>query len=83
MGLNNTIHWCMIMIKKEDIRRAIKTFGEWDNKSNWIKPTDVFKHHTLEKSDNALKTAQYIMKIMEDPKVKDSSMLMITMEHCG
>ena len=58
------------MIKKEDIRRAINTFKEWDNNHVWDKPTDVFKHHTLEKSENALRTAQYILKIMEDPKAR-------------
>ena len=58
------------MIKKEDIKRAIKTFKEWDNKQLWDSPTDIFKHHTLEKSENALKTAEYILKIMEDQSIK-------------
>ena len=61
----------MTMIKKEDIKKSIKTFKEWDNKSLWNKPTGIFKQHTLEKSENALKTAQYILRIMEDPKAKD------------
>ena len=62
------------MIKKEDIKRAIKTFKEWDNKQLWDSPTDIFKHHTLEKSENALKTAEYILKIMEDQTIlKDKS----------
>ncbi len=61
----------MLMIKKEDIRRAIKTFKEWDNKKLWDIPTEIFKNHTLEKSENALKTAEYILRIMEDPKARD------------
>lgn len=61
----------MLMIKKEDIRRAIKIFKEWDNKKLWDAPTGIFKHHTLEKSENALKTAEYILKIMEDPKARN------------
>lgn len=58
------------MIKKEDIRKAIRTFKEWDNQKLWDVPTEVFKHHTLEKSENSLKTAQYILKIMDNPKIK-------------
>ena len=58
------------MIKKEDIKRAIKTFKEWDNNRLWNTPTEVFKHHTLEKSENALKTAEYILRIMEDLSIK-------------
>lgn len=61
----------MPMIKKEDIRRAIKTFKEWDNNKLWNTPSEVFKHHTLEKSENALKTAEYILRIMEDSKARD------------
>ncbi len=60
----------MLMIKKEDIRRAIKTFKEWDNKNLWDKPKDVFIQHTMQKSENSLQTAKYILKIMEDPKTK-------------
>lgn len=56
------------MIKKEDIKRAIKTFREWDNKNSWKTPTKIFKHHTLSKSENAKRTASYILKIMENPK---------------
>jgi len=59
------------MIKKEDIKRAIKTFNEWDNEKMWSTPTEIFKHHTLSKSENAKRTAVYILKIMEDPKVKE------------
>lgn len=59
------------MIRQEDIRRAIKTFKRWDNDRLWNTPTEIFKHHTLEKSENSLKTAKYILKIMEDPKIKD------------
>lgn len=59
------------MIKKEDIKRAIKAFKEWDNKGVWDKPAEIFKRHTLEKSENALKTAEYILKIMEDSKTRD------------
>ena len=59
------------MIKKEDIRKAISLFKEWDNNHIWDNPTDVFKNHTLNKSDNAKKTAAYILKIMEDKSVND------------
>ena len=59
------------MIKKEDIKRAIKTFKEWDNKNLWDTPTEVFKHHTLNKSENAKTTARYRLKIMEDSKLKE------------
>ena len=59
------------MIKKEAIRRAIKTFKEWDNEKLWDIPAEVFKQHTLQKSENALKTAKYILRIMEDPKARD------------
>jgi len=59
------------MIKKEDIKRAIKTFKEWDNKGIWNSPTEIFKQHTLSKSENAKKTASYILRIMEDPKLND------------
>ena len=59
------------MIKKEDIKRAIKTFKEWDNNSMWDSPTEIFKQHTLSKSENAKKTASYILRIMEDPKLND------------
>ena len=58
------------MIKKEDIKRAVKTFKEWDNNQMWKAPEDVFKHHTLEKSENSLKTAEYVLRIMEDEKIK-------------
>ncbi len=61
----------MPMIKKEDIRRAVKTFKEWDNNRLWSSPTDIFKNHTLKKSEDALKTAKYILRIMEDPKAMD------------
>ncbi len=54
------------MIKKEDIRRAINTFREWDLQGTWKTPSEAFIQHTLHKSENALKTAQYILKIMED-----------------
>ncbi len=59
------------MIKKEDIRRAIKLFRRWDNERRWDTPTDTFKHHTLKKSENALKTAEFILKIMEDSKTNN------------
>ncbi|MFH1073352.1 MAG: hypothetical protein V1743_08035 [Nanoarchaeota archaeon] len=59
------------MIKKEDIRKAIRTFKEWDNQRKWKVPADAFKQHTLKKSENALKTAKFILKIMEDQKVKE------------
>ena len=59
------------MIKKEDIRKAIRTFTEWDNEQKWEVPKEIFKHHTLAKSENALKTAQFILKLMEDQKAKD------------
>ena len=59
------------MIKKEDIKRAIKIFKEWDNNNRWGAPKEIFKKHTLEKSENALKTSKYILKIMEDQKIKD------------
>lgn len=47
-------------------------FKEWDNDRKWKVPTEAFIHHTLKKSENALRTAQYILKIMEDPKIKDA-----------
>ena len=59
------------MIKEGDIKRAVKMFKEWDNNRIWNTPAEAFKHHTLKKSENALKTAQYILKIMEDTKTKD------------
>ena len=59
------------MIKKEDIRRVIRTFREWDNERKWDIPTETFKHHTLSKSENAKRTASYILKIMEDPKANE------------
>ena len=59
------------MIKKEAIRRTIKTFKEWDNNNMWDKPKDIFTQHTLQKSENALKTAKYILRIMEDSETKD------------
>mgnify|MGYP001570128256 CR=1 FL=1 len=59
------------MIKKEDIERAILLFREWDLKKTWDQPTTVFINHLLQKSENALKTAQYILKIMEDTKIKE------------
>lgn len=68
------------MIKKEDIRKAIRTFKKWDNERKWETPTGVFKHHTLKKSENALRTAQLILKIMEDPKAKE---LLNTEEYDG
>lgn len=71
MAQNNIIHWLKIMIKKEDIRRAIKTFREWDNERKWNIPTETFKHHTLTKSENALKTAKFILRIMEDQKANE------------
>ena len=46
-------------------------FKEWDNNGKWAKPEEVFKKHTLEKSENSLKTAQYILRIMEEKKLKD------------
>lgn len=58
------------MIKQEDIRKAIKIFRKWDNDRLWNTPTEIFTQHTLEKSENALKTAQYILKIMEDSNAK-------------
>lgn len=61
----------MLMIKKEDIEKSIKIFKEWDNERLWKIPTEIFKHHTLRKSENALKTAKFILRIMEDSKVKE------------
>lgn len=58
------------MIKKEDISRAIKTFKEWDNEKRWKSPTEAFTRHTLKKAENALRTAQFILKIMEDFRIK-------------
>jgi uncharacterized protein (UPF0332 family) len=58
------------MIKKEDIRKAVRTFKEWDNQRKWEIPKEVFNHHTLKKSENALKTAQFILRIMEEHDVK-------------
>lgn len=59
------------MIKKEDIKRAIKNFKEWDNENMWDAPTEVFKRHTLNKSENAKRTARYLLRIMEDLKLKE------------
>jgi hypothetical protein len=59
------------MIKKEDINRAVKMFKEWDNERRWKTPTNAFTHHTWKKSENALRTAQFILRIMEEPKVRD------------
>jgi hypothetical protein len=59
------------MIKKEDIERAIRTFRKWDSEKLWDMPTEIFQRHTLEKSENALKTAEYILKIMEDSETKN------------
>lgn len=59
------------MIKEEDIRKAIKIFKEWDNENRWDTPTETFKHHTLNKSENALKTTQFILTVMEDSKAND------------
>ena len=58
------------MIKKEDIKRAIKTFKEWDLYKKWKTPTQEFILHTLKKSENALQTAQFILRIMQDDKTK-------------
>ena len=58
------------MIKKEDIERAISTFKEWDHQRKWKNPSSVFIAHTMNKSENALKTAQYILRIMEDKEVR-------------
>jgi hypothetical protein len=58
------------MIRKEDIERAITTFTKWDNQKRWDIPKEVFKQHTLGKSEHALKTAQYILRIMEEQEVK-------------
>lgn len=60
------------MIKKEDIKRAINTFKEWDNKKSWKIPSQAFIHHTLSKSENAKKTARYILSIMEDKELKNN-----------
>ncbi len=59
------------MISKEDIKRAISTFKEWDLERSWDKPTDIFIRHTFQKSEDALKTARFIFKIMEDEKIKE------------
>ncbi len=59
------------MIKKQDIKRAIKTFNKWDNNSTWDTPTEIFKHHTLSKSENAKRTAGYILRIMEDSRLNE------------
>lgn len=59
------------MIKKEDIRRALSTFKAWDLERKWKTPSDVFMQHTWRKSENALRTAQYILKIMEDQRIKE------------
>ena len=54
------------MIKKEDINRAIQMFTDQDNERKWNVPTETLKHHTLKKSEDALKTAKFILKIMEE-----------------
>ncbi len=59
------------MIKKEDISRAVKMFKEWDNERMWKVPAEAFTHHTLKKSENALRTAKFILKIMEEPKARE------------
>ena len=59
------------MIKKEDIKRAIKTFKEWDSKGIWKKPSEAFIQHTLKKAEDAIRTAQIILKIMEDVKAQE------------
>ncbi len=59
------------MISKEDIKRAISTFKDWDLERSWDKPTDIFIRHTFQKSEDALKTARFIFKIMEDKKIKE------------
>ncbi len=59
------------MIKKEDIRRAISAFKVWDNEKRWDVPTGAFIQHTLTKSENALRTANYILRIMEDQAAKE------------
>jgi hypothetical protein len=41
-----------------------------DNQRKWEVPKEVFKHHTLKKSENALKTAQFILRIMEEHDIK-------------
>lgn len=46
-------------------------FQEWDLQRTWDKPTDIFIHHTFQKSENSLKTAHYILKIMEDGKMRE------------
>lgn len=58
------------MIKKEDIERAITLFKEWDFQHTWKTPSPAFIAHTKHKSENALKTAQYILKIMEDQEMR-------------
>jgi hypothetical protein len=58
------------MIKKQDISKAIRLFTKWDNEKLWKIPTDAFTKHTAKKSDDALRTAHYILKIMEDKDVQ-------------
>ncbi len=38
------------MIKQEDIKKAIKTFREWDNNGIWKTPSQAYIQHTLKKS---------------------------------
>lgn len=59
------------MIKEKDIKKSLKIFKEWDNENKWDIPTEIFKHHVLTKSENALKTAQLILTAMEDSKAND------------
>jgi hypothetical protein len=59
------------MIKREDIKRAVRIFQKWDNERIWQKPGEAFKHHTLRKSENAIKTAQIIVQVMEDKKIRE------------
>ncbi len=46
-------------------------FKEWDLQRTWDKPTEIFMQHTFQKSENALKTAQYILKIMENGEIRE------------
>lgn len=59
------------MIKQEDIKKAIKTFKEWDNEGSWKTPSQAYIQHTLKKSEDAIRTAQIILKIMEDVKAQE------------
>lgn len=62
------------MIKKEDIERAVRIFKEWDNKGRWDKPTELFIMHTEKKSLDSLNTAQALLNVISDAKLKERSL---------